>query len=212
MKLVCISDTHMLHRKLDPLPKGDVLIHAGDALSQGSESEFWAFARWTSRQEHSLKLYVPGNHDFFVWKNPDVARSVLAGGGTTLLIDQGLKWNGIKFYGSPWVPNLERWAYYGDHLTLLQKFQQIHSNTDVLITHGPPAGRQDLTSHSHVGSTELRDRLRELHLELHVFGHIHEGYGRVGNSINAAICTRDYQPTNIPIVVELDHAVTPELM
>ena len=29
MKIVCISDTHEKHKQLD-LPKGDVLIHAGD--------------------------------------------------------------------------------------------------------------------------------------------------------------------------------------
>jgi predicted phosphodiesterase len=29
MKIVCISDTHEKHKQLN-LPKGDVLIHAGD--------------------------------------------------------------------------------------------------------------------------------------------------------------------------------------
>lgn len=32
MKLVCISDTHSLHRRIPDIPDGDVLIHAGDSL------------------------------------------------------------------------------------------------------------------------------------------------------------------------------------
>ena len=34
MKIVCISDTHNLHRGLD-LPAGDILIHAGDFTKFG---------------------------------------------------------------------------------------------------------------------------------------------------------------------------------
>jgi len=33
MRIICISDTHELHRNLD-VPNGDVLIHAGDFLFQ----------------------------------------------------------------------------------------------------------------------------------------------------------------------------------
>jgi predicted phosphodiesterase len=36
MKLVCISDTHSLHRRIPEIPHGDVLIHAGDSLGQGT--------------------------------------------------------------------------------------------------------------------------------------------------------------------------------
>ena len=34
MKIVCISDTHNMHRRIS-VPSGDVLIHAGDATGQG---------------------------------------------------------------------------------------------------------------------------------------------------------------------------------
>ena len=42
MKLVFISDTHCQLQKLieKGLPKGDVLIHSGDALSYGSMPEY----------------------------------------------------------------------------------------------------------------------------------------------------------------------------
>ena len=43
---------------------------------------------------------------------------------------------------------------------------------------------------------------------LHVFGHIHEGYGthRKGATlhVNASICTLAYEPANRPIVFDLE--------
>ena len=30
IRLCCVSDTHSRHNKLDPLPPGDILIHAGE--------------------------------------------------------------------------------------------------------------------------------------------------------------------------------------
>ncbi len=62
MKFVAISDTHNLY---PTLPKGDVLIHAGDMCSLGLESEFVYGINWLADQPHKYKIYVPGNHDRF---------------------------------------------------------------------------------------------------------------------------------------------------
>ena len=37
MRLVEISDTHGLHNRIDGLPDGDVLIHAGDFMNSGHD-------------------------------------------------------------------------------------------------------------------------------------------------------------------------------
>lgn len=34
LKIVCISDTHGMHRKMK-IPEGDVLVHAGDITMKG---------------------------------------------------------------------------------------------------------------------------------------------------------------------------------
>jgi Icc-related predicted phosphoesterase len=54
-----------------------------------------------------------------------------------------------------------------------------------------------------VGCEELKLALVRVQPKLHVFGHIHCGYGREGISVNASICTEAYRPTNAPIVVDL---------
>lgn len=206
MKVVCISDTHGFHNNLK-LPDGDVLVHAGDATQIGKLDECLAFINWFHSRLHRYKLFVPGNHDFGFDREPYL-RQLLhqPKRGIHFLLDSGVEIGGLLFYGTPWVPNLKGWAFYGDELLLTLKFVKIPDRTNVLITHGPPEGLMDDCG-SHVGSREMKRRLEQLrplgNLKLHIFGHIHEGYGQQNGSVNAAICTREYNPTNPPIVIEL---------
>lgn len=235
MKIACISDTHNKHRLLN-LPSGDVLIHCGDATMGGTIEEVGAFGNWFRSLPHPYKIFVPGNHDFLFQNKPFLALELMGGHteGVRVLIDQPVEIEGLKFYGTPWVPNLQRWAFYGNSAKLVHQFAQIPDDTNVLITHGPPQGIHDeipgmLMPSSrllddeisnadgdglHVGSSALLARTKELpNLKLHCYGHIHEGYGycwRFGDgtvnpwqSVNAAICTEEYEATNIPIVVEV---------
>lgn len=93
---------------------------------------------------------------------------------------------------------------------LLKKWQLIPSDTDVLITHGPPFGRLDeVESGNHQGCEELiREIEGRIKPQLHVFGHIHEGYGFVSNGTtifaNASACTVDYEPINPALVFTLE--------
>lgn len=208
MKIVCISDTHGFHSRLK-MPKGDVLIHAGDATQIGKPEECLEFISWFQAQRYPYKLFVPGNHDFGFDRQAWLRQLLHAPHrGVYFLQDSGVEIGGLLFYGAPWIPNLKGWAFYGDELLLTLKFAKIPDQTNVLITHGPPEGLMDDCGH-HVGSPELKKRLEQLrplgHLKLHVFGHIHEGYGRQNGSVNAAICTGEYMPTNPPIVVELNN-------
>jgi 3',5'-cyclic AMP phosphodiesterase CpdA len=65
MKIVCISDTHELHRELD-VPAGDLLIHAGDfsfAQNSALRVALRDFNGWLGELRHHYKVVVPGNHD-----------------------------------------------------------------------------------------------------------------------------------------------------
>ena len=47
MRLVVISDTHGLHNRIDDLPDGDVMVHAGDFMNSGYDVEdILSFNRW----------------------------------------------------------------------------------------------------------------------------------------------------------------------
>ncbi|GAO17218.1 uncharacterized protein UV8b_05480 [Ustilaginoidea virens] len=59
-RIVCLADTHNATVKL---PKGDVLIHAGDLTNQGSYSELSKAVKWLEAADFEAKIVIAGNHD-----------------------------------------------------------------------------------------------------------------------------------------------------
>jgi hypothetical protein len=59
LTIVCISDTHELHRELD-VPDGDILIHAGDfTMFSRSPNAIRDFDAWLGELPHRHKLLEP---------------------------------------------------------------------------------------------------------------------------------------------------------
>lgn len=58
-RFVCISDTHHLAGAFK-LPKGDVLIHAGDLTNQGSFKELEKTLKWIEQSDFEAKIIVAG--------------------------------------------------------------------------------------------------------------------------------------------------------
>ena len=61
-RIVCVSDTH----NYTPgeagfkLPKGDVLIHAGDITNRGTEAEFRKSIEWIKQADFEVKIIIAG--------------------------------------------------------------------------------------------------------------------------------------------------------
>lgn len=208
MKLVILSDTHGLHDRVK-VPPGDVLIHCGDFTKIGHPVEIIKFNAWLSELPHARKLIVAGNHDTLLEKEHSLAKGWLT--DCTYLQDEEVVIDGIKFYGTPWQPEFRSWAFNlpRDGEEIESKWANIPDDVEVLITHCPPYGILDMNREGElIGCKRLYERLKDLKkLKHHAFGHIHEGYGIYpdpeGIFINASICTRDYIPSNLPIVVEV---------
>ena len=87
---------------------------------------------------------------------------------------------------------------------------KIPSDTDILITHGPPLGIQDANLEGNRCGSEIirRHVVERVQPKYHIFGHIHESYGiaRYGQTIfaNAASCTRSHGSLNPPIVLDTE--------
>ena len=206
MKIVCISDTHNRHAELR-LPLGDVLIHAGDYSMRGHVAETEAFLGWFAAQPHPHKIFIAGNHDFIFQKRRQKARAMVPE-GVIYLEDEGVTLDGIRFSGSPVTPTFFDWAFMHGPATIGTCWDAIPDDTDVLITHGPAHSVLDavLPDGEQVGCPRLRHALEtRLHPKLHVFGHIHEGYGQVVNgtltSVNASFLDHRYLPVNTPMMV-----------
>ena len=123
MRIVAISDTHSMHRKIN-VPKGDVLVHAGDFSARGKYEEFQDFVVWLSKLPHKHKVFIAGNHD---WCMEGLAKSGLpikelmrsmaqtgrieSAEGIHYLMDSSVEIDGKIFYGSPFQPDFCGWAF-----------------------------------------------------------------------------------------------------
>lgn len=203
MRIVCISDTHSLHEEVE-VPDGDLLIHAGDFCNRGTQGETKRFIKWLGQLPHRHKVFIAGNHDWPLYKHPRYARMWVKHG--VYLQDSSVIVEGLRIYGSPWQSHFDNWAFHlprGNRLKSI--WNDIPDNTDILVTHTPPLGILD--GPQAYGCPDLAARLEQLHLKVHVFGHVHIGYGRVRKRsteyVNASICDEEYNASQLPIVVEL---------
>lgn len=169
-------------------PEADILIHAGDFTRSGRTQEFADFDNYMASLHHiPHKIVIAGNHEV-----PLDLTCTRSGPASTkkrqslldllkhcvYLEDSSVTVMGLKIYGSPWQP-----LHVGNAFQLnrgkemMKKWDQIPTETDILITHGPPMGYGDLISGNyHVGCADLlfnvKDRVKP---KYHIFGHIHEG-------------------------------------
>ncbi len=203
MRIVCIGDTHELHREL-VVPPGDLLIHAGDFTFYSKRPWMYRkFDLWLGELPHRHKIIIPGNHEFLL-EDPRQRSAITH---AKLLVDSGVEIEGMKIWGSPVTP-----LYGGAFGKSRAEDQEKHwsrtpRNTDILITHGPPLGILDAapSAQLHEGCPELREAVRQAGPRLHVFGHVHAGYGTCPTEstlfVNAALFDEGGTMGREPIVL-----------
>ncbi|MDX2246481.1 MAG: metallophosphatase domain-containing protein [Bacteroidia bacterium] len=206
MKIVCISDTHGKHN-LFSLPEGDMILHAGDFSKRGTEDQIRDFLKWFSALDYRHKVFIAGNHDFLVEREPMKFRRMIPE-NCIYLEDSGVEIEGIRFWGSPITPWFYDWAFNRHRGTeILPHWKKIPLNTQILITHGPPAGVLDQTFRGEkVGCRDLMDKISVVRPQIHLFGHIHEAAGMIEQNgtifANASVLNLNYEPANEPIVLD----------
>jgi Icc-related predicted phosphoesterase len=207
MRFVCVAD---LHGYLPEIPPCDVLIVAGDVCPTGDETpptqRRWlhsTFATWLERTPAGAIVGIAGNHEFVGETDPGALREL----DWHYLQDERLELGGVSFYGSPWTPTFQDWAFMLDEDELARRWEGVPAGLDVLCMHSPPKGYGDRIGAFEIGSPSLLAVIDERPPRLCVYGHPHDGYGvrRRGDTtlINAAHCGADYRPAHEPIVFEL---------
>lgn len=227
MNITTISD---LHGETPDLESGDLLIIAGDLTAMDKPHQYVKFGKWLKKQDYEKIILIAGNHDVRLSHANSINDLFDCPNNVDYLCDSGTEYKGLKIWGAPWTP----W-FYGinpdcaaftlkNRSQLAEKWALIPDDTNILVTHGPPFGMLDKNKRStRCGCYALSDRVLQLkNLKLHVFGHIHEGYGEchqaykeiteainnepnaIGHlSINCAHMNRDYEPINKPINIYL---------
>lgn len=211
LRIVAVADTHLYHRDLT-VPDGDVLVHCGDLCQAGTLDELDEGLGWLRSLPHRVKILVAGNHDWAFLEHPHEARQRLE--GIVYLEDAGCTELGVHFWGSPWQPAYNDWAFnLLRGAPLAAKWALIPDRVDVLLTHSPPAGIGDRgpTAGRH-GCEDLAARVRVVRPRLHLFGHIHQdgGFWEQDGTAFANVTTWECerQPTVIDLSAERVSAVT----
>jgi hypothetical protein len=212
MIITFISDTHNKHNQIThALPGGDVLIHAGDISSMGYEHEIRQFCKWfNSIDNYETKIFIAGNHDWGFENKPEKAMEIVNSYKTIdYLQDSAIEIDGVKIWGSPWQPRFYDWAFNANRgEDIMQHWNKIPEDTDILITHGPAFGYRDVVTGrtDRLGCDDLRMRIEEIKPKIHVCGHIHTGYGYAWNEntyfFNAAVLNESYQYAHKPITID----------
>lgn len=211
-RIVALSDSHNLHAGLK-LPDGDLLLHAGDFSMGGKPHECLDFLTWLETQPHRHKVFIAGNHDWMAQRDPDRFAALVRDHAPSChyLNESSVTVAGLKVYGSPWTPTFYDWAFNADRGPVIAAhWAKIPDDTQVLVTHGPPADILDQTIRGpKVGCYDLSQRIRELKsLRCHTFGHIHYPGGDTQRGhpvtyVNASVVDERYRLTNPPVVVDL---------
>lgn len=223
VRIVCISDTHGKHREVQ-LPPADILVHGGDFTKSGETGSIRDLSAYFQESMCPEVVCIAGNHDLPLhpefyqenWKrfhrkafDTDDALSSL----THCVYLNDTSYNttrGLEVYGSPWSPFFFDWAFNlhrGEEIR--EKWKLIPDSTDILITHGPPLDRGDLTANNvRSGCYDLLAEVQnKVKPRLHIFGHIHEGAGVSFDGttlyINASNLNLAYQAVNYPVVVDV---------
>lgn len=199
MRVLAISD---LHGNLPDIPECDILIIGGDICPDGkpraqrthvgtydkgeANQANWLkdhFEPWLAKIPAKHVVGIAGNHDYVFESITNAAQ-----GRWTYLEDSEKLVEGLRVYGTPWCPNLPRWAFYGDDRRLQHAYSAVPEGLDIFITHGPPNAYGDrIPPHSKfnasdnaifVGAQACADAIREKQPRVTVCGHIHEARGR----------------------------------
>ncbi|KAF2275100.1 calcineurin-like phosphoesterase [Westerdykella ornata] len=200
-RIVCISDTH---NQTPKLPKGDVLIHAGDLTNQGSYSELKKTVEWLEKADFEAKIVVAGNHDltldtvFFEkhgsgWKwpnpqDPSTCRKLLLESKSITYLEHKAAsiyldspegpGTCFKVFGSPYSPKHGLWGFQYERGEASKLWNAIPLDTDIVVTHTPPAGHCDAaTKDDRSGCELLLQALHRVRPMLSICGHIHEARG-----------------------------------
>ena len=165
--------------------EADVLVIAGDIQTA---DVFTRPDQWFNDKFYKMigklpceVVAIPGNHDFYLASHLDRGSP----SNFHLLIDQGIVIEGLKIYGTPWVPWINgSWVFECDDEDLEERFKQIPKGLDILITHSPPlipnknidvSLQHQPTFQRHFGSKSLYENILVKQPRIMFCGHIHSG-------------------------------------
>lgn len=213
MRVIAVSDLHGYLPDPESIPACDVVCICGDIVpleyqNDDAASIAWfclEFVPWSDELDCKKVIFIAGNHDFFlehIMLGPvredgtrkcrtasEVLRKLLPGNNKgkhklVYLRDSSFELEGKRFYGTPWISGLPRWAFNQEEDELRTgNYAHIPHRCDVLLTHMPPALGDAGTVLQYsafnyladYSSKALADVLLERDIRYTFCGHVHTG-------------------------------------
>lgn len=211
MKIVMMSDLHGYLPKPEDVPECDVVGLCGDIVPLDYQNDdvtsiSWfclEFVPWTDKLRCKKVLFIAGNHDFFlehimygparedgtrkIRSASEVLKKLLPGNNKgkhklVYLRDSSFEFEGKRFYGTPWITDLPRWAFNKSEEDVEKEYSKIPFSCDVLMTHMPSSMcnmgtvlQSNYNYETNYGSEVLTDALVNRNIRYTFCGHVHSG-------------------------------------
>lgn len=174
-----------------------------DFVEDDKGGRFETLYRFDGSSSRVLKKLLPGN-------NKGKHKLVY-------LCDNSVDVEGKKFYGTPWIADLSKWAFYLPEDELIKRWGNIPNRLDVLMTHMPPRyhgvgeviQRGKFNSGTDYGSESLAANIIARDIKFTISGHVHSGCHNPQETTeghymaNVSIKDEDYAPRYYPLVFEI---------
>ena len=203
MNTMFMSDTYGHHEAV-LLPRGDMIIHAGDLTRNGTESEVRDFLQWFSHQNYKYRIFIAGMHDSLFEQEPGLARRLLPS-NVIYLEESGVEVGGLKIWGSPFNTFNHGSAFsVSSSEEINGHWDKIPHDCDIVTSRTPAYGMLDEDeSGEHIGSKDLLRRLVKVEPGYFVCGnvqgtHRHE-YRYNINFINASLLNQEHKIVYKPV-------------
>lgn len=227
MKICAFSDTHGQYDfEVEPC---DIVLICGDIVPLNIQkndgmSEEWIkvfFIPWCNNLPCEKVVFIAGNHDFVLMRNPTVIRDMLKDQDKIIYLDcESYEYKGKTIYGTPLCKKFYNWAFMNLTLDEQQELYERHLKTigkiDILMSHDCPYGISDIllqkdcwwADGSHIGNKALRWLVDEAKPELVLEGHLHScEHNKVIHEdtavYNVSLLNEDYNMVYKPLYLEI---------
>ncbi len=241
MKIVALSDMHGTLPVIDQ--ECDVVCICGDVVPLEIQKSYiksisWlagVFVNWCESLPCKKVFLIAGNHDFifeelykqYLEKNDGcpMADIMMMFPGwledalnfpakISYLQDTFVTYEGVSFYGTPYIPELCKWAFYKRSEDLKFMFGLIPDEVDVLLTHSPGKYVNDtgvslqLEYKPEYGCSELTEAVQKRKIKYWLCGHVHSGnhhldvFGKT-KVANVSIKDENYRYVYEPLVFDI---------
>ena len=229
MKVTALSDCHGLLLPIEEFKPCELVCICGDISPLNIQANHkkmrkWLieeFKPWCESLPCDKVIFIAGNHDSAL-QNQDFMQSVFPKyEKVTYLFHENYVYTSREgkeytIFGTPYCKLFGNWAFMEIDDKLLQLYNEIPENLDILLSHDQPFGYGDVlelgsapwADGSHIGNKPLVKAVLEKQPRLMLTGHLHStdhSCIEIGNTkrYNVSIKNERYEPVYDPLTIEI---------